>query len=460
VPENRACSTGHMADWDPFADPSDSAAPADGAGGAAAAVAASGGDASGGMWQEFEQDDIFAALRVSPKEPRQWTAEEFNALLDDLFAIQNDSDMAALKAAVKPIVDAVSDNGALMVLLWRRALPIMMDLVDNKRAGAKRPNLFGLLVDHQMGLMTDADSAKMSEIAVDGPPDGTQADGMAVFLYGWGGANVGDLLDIAGLYRELFPGAVICRMQSCRKASFGLRVQCAYAIKAALMAWAAASTGTKPKLLVHIFSNAGFFTHTEMLQSWKALSEKAEPDPLLGQALPPMESVLRGVIYDSSPDCDLGIGPCLQSNVQAFAAFIYGVAAADHDGTEQGQKSAEWEARKVVQVLIGDASPFKAHLSKKPEKQMTKMSCDDGNTANRLEPAVNMLFIYSLDDTIIKYQGVEKYIDRVKARDRMKLMALPRRVCFEKSKHCFHKTIHREEYWRSVRQFSLGVTSS
>jgi len=451
-----------MADWDPFADPSDSVAPApSGSGGGAAEPAASDSKAAGaggGLWEEFEEDDIFAALRVPPKEPRHWTWEEFEPLLDALFDIKDDSDVTALRAAMKPIAEALADNGSFVMPLWKRAVPLMMDLVD-KKAAAPRPNLFGLLVDQQVGLMSDADSAKMNEIAVE-PPEGVTPSGVVIFMYGWGGGTLGDMQDMRDHYRELFPAALIARLACCRKGSFGLRVQCGIAIKAALKLWTEAPEGTKPKLLVHVFSNAGFFTHTEMLQSWKALSSKEEPDPLLGQALPPMESVLRGVFYDSSPDCNIALGPCLQSIVQGFAGFIHHIVASDHDGTPEGEKKAEWEARRVVQVLIGEQSPVKAHLRNKPEKLVTKMSCEDGNVVNRLEPAVNMVFLYSVDDTIINYKAVEAYIERVMKRDRMKAMVHPRRVRFDKSKHCFHKMIHREEYFKCVRQFSTGVLTN
>jgi len=173
-----------------------------------------------------------------------------------------------------------------------------------------------------------------------------------------------------------------------------------------------------------------------------------------------MADILRGVIYDSSPNCQIGLEACIQSNVQALAGFISSVVSTHHDGSEAGQKAAALEARKAVNVLIGPQSPFKAHMMTKPVKMVCSQSCEDGAVAHRLEPPVDLQFIYSQDDTIITVDGVERYIRQVTDRPNRKTLMKPGSLSFEKSRHCFHKKIHKEEYFRCVRTFAKRVLAA
>jgi len=263
--------------------------------------------------------------------------------------------------------------------------------------------------------------------------------------------------DMVAAYRELYPGAFIFRACCAAKESFGLRCECAVGVHAAAEAWKQAPPGAKPRLLVHLCSNAGFMTWTEMLRLWQAVSSREEPHPMLGSALPPMEQVLRGVVLDSAPNAEITIGPCVQSMAQGLAPFLFQVASADHDGSDAGRKEAELRARKLVVIIIGHESPVKACLLRKPERTITKQSCADAARVHRLEPPVPLQFIYSADDKIILANGVEKYIGEVKSRPTRKGFPPPRTLKFDRSPHCLHKMEHAEEYWRCARLFAGNV---
>merc|ERR1712226_1149030 len=136
------------------------------------------------------------------------------------------------------------------------------------------------------------------------------------------------------------------------------------------------------------------------------------------------------------------------------------VISTDHDGSEAGRKAAEINGKKAIQLLISTTSPVRAHLMKKPEKFLTRQSCVNAKIVHELEPPVSMQFIYSKDDNVILHEGVEAYIEQVNKRPNRSSFAPPRKLCFEKSKHCFHKVLHREEYWSCVKVFVKNTVLS
>merc|ERR1711974_85556 len=167
--------------------------------------------------------------------------------------------------------------------------------------------------------------------------------------------------------------------------------------------------------------------------------------------------VLRGVFLDSACNAAVPIESCVLSQVQAMAGFIFQVAASNHDGSEAGRRAAERDGKKAVLALLADTSPVKAHLQSKPEQLLTSLSNAETSIAHDLEPPVDMQFVYSRDDTIISFHGIEDYIDEVVARPSRKNVPSPQCLVFDKSKHVFHKALHRDAYSKCVERFSSAV---
>jgi len=462
-----------MADWDPFADPAVDAGPEEvpTSHNCCVGVATTSGIGDG-QEKRSEPEDLFAMLRAPRPEKHACSEEEFAGLLDNLFAV-DDANLNAIEGAMRPVSAAIRANGILYASLWKRLLPVISAMEEENSklqsgstkekqegSGPQRKNLFTSIcnsVFHLSGRVEDV--TEPSEVIIGTPAGGAAFSGVVVFLLGWGGGTVHDLADITGLYEDLFPGAVVVRL-TCAS-GLGLRLEVAQAVEAAAKAWSVSAE--MPKLLVHLFSNGGFMTWTTMLLMWEDLSRgdgAGGAHPQLGMTLPSMAVVLRGVIYDSAPNCSISVENAIQSNVQTLAVLIGAVAGGDHDGSEAGKKAAEARAMTAILTVIGPTSPFKAVMQSVPEKVITKQSCVDGRTVHRLEPPVHTQYFYSRDDTIISFSGVEKYIEEVEARPSRRGFALPMRKVFEKSKHCFHKVNHRPEYFNIVQNFSTNVLAS
>lgn len=453
--------TGMGDDWDPFGDPADEAEPPPTTTSIkpTAAVDDVATDNIGELWEVFENQDKLAALRNPRPEVHRCTPEELAPLLDELFGIENDSDTKALQKAMEPVIQAVNSNKSLLGQVWLRGLPIMMDIA--LKTGRQRPELFGLLVDYHLGFLgKDLDNNDPSEVDFNIPPE-ADFSGIVVFILGWGGGGLADLADVDAFYKDLFPGALIVRSICNTPGSYGLRCQALAAIAAAAKAWATLQSSAKAskKLLVHMFSNAGMQTWTEILQIWKYLGSKDEVDPLVGDAVPPMEAVLRGIILDSAADAHITLPPVTQSLIQSCAAFLHSVQASQHDGSEASRKEVNLKAGRMLQHLIGTDSPVRTHLLKKPEKLVCQAGAFEAQVAHALEPPVQMQFIYSKNDTIILYDHVEDYIQDVIDRPSRKGFPVPHRHIFERSKHCFHKVNHKDEYWKTVTLFAKNVIS-
>jgi len=290
---------------------------------------------------------------------------------------------------------------------------------------------------------------------------------------------VRDLDDVAVFYQELFPAGVVVRLtgNKFKPKSFGLLCECARAIRAAAETWGSTPTAAKRRLLVHTFSNSGFWTWTAMLESWQTLSCLDEPHPLVGASLPAIADVLRGVLYDSSPNpkanVDVVAGGRMGegsyfSAVQSLGSFVYHIAVADqdHDGSAEGRQKAVLQGKKAQMVLIAGNSPVREYLRQNPESVAAMVAKDyalraahlDSGSVDRLEPPVPLQFIYSRNDAVISDEGIEEYIKRVIKRPSRKGLAEPRALVFEKGRHCFHKEDHREEYFKCVKVFALGAS--
>ncbi|CAK9051406.1 unnamed protein product [Durusdinium trenchii] len=232
----------------------------------------------------------------------------------------------------------------------------------------------------------------------------------------------------------------------------------AVGIRAATDAWA--SSSAKPKLLVHLFSNSGMHTWTELLQAWGSLSSSAnleEQGISLAMPLPPIAEVLRGVILDSAPDGSVPLDACIQSLVQSVAAVVSLAVSSNHDGSEEARKEAEISSKRAVSAIIAGSSVVKAHLYRKPAKMLTKKASADTVVVHSLEPPVPMQFIYSKDDNIILAPGVERYLQEVNERPSRQGLAKPRVWCIEKSRHCMHKLSRPEEYRKCLTVFAQST---
>ncbi|CAJ1442079.1 unnamed protein product [Effrenium voratum] len=428
-----------MDDWDPFADPSDTQTPAQ-------PERAEPVERVETSAKRKPADDIFAAFRsldLAAKPAVAADEADVHRSLDELFSV-DDADVESLRKAVA----GLPKGGNCHLKKWLRSMPML--------EAPSCSNLLGLLIDECLGLSSDQSSNPMSAIHVDLPVGNQSAE--VVFLLAWGGGSLADMQDVIELYRELFPECTIFVSTSNQKQSFGLRCQCAAGISAAASAWA--QTSSAPKLLVHLFSNSGMHTWTELLQAWstlRACPNLEEKGVALAAPLPPMEQVLQGIILDSACDSQVPIDSCIQSFVQTIAATVSVAASLDHDGSEEGKKAAEVAGKRAIAGTIGANSVAKEYLYNKPEKMLTKLASADVAAVHALEPPVPMQFIYSKDDNIILQRGVERYLEEVKQRPSRKAMAMPRVWCIEKSRHCFHKIIHRDEYRKCVRVFASSV---
>mmetsp|Transcript_18596 Transcript_18596/g.53271 ORF Transcript_18596/g.53271 Transcript_18596/m.53271 type:complete len:515 (-) Transcript_18596:85-1629(-) len=407
----------------------------------------------------LQSDDIFAALDALDKpqgeqhsHARSAAESGAHAQLFDLLFGHDDADEKELTAMLHQIVSGIGDRGVAHFLLWRRALPLLFDAGERGR----HANLLRLLCDSQCGFLEPGSDRAMNEVACDTPTQ-EEPSGVVVFLMGWGGGTVPDMDDAVAFYRGMYPGAVIVRLTCAAKGSFGLRCECAYGIRAASHAWARAAQSCKPKLLVHLFSNGGFNTWAEMLRCWRAVGESHKQHPSLAGPLPPMADVLRGVLLDSACNAEVPIEACIQSHLQSMAAAVGLTVASDHDGSEAGKRAAERNGKKAVLVLLGDQSPAKAQLANKPKDFLQGMSNADVSAVHELEPPVELQFIYSRDDTIIAFPGIEEYINAVIARSSRLKFPTPQSLVFEKSKHVAHKVLHRDAYWKCVERFSSSV---
>mmetsp|Transcript_18982 Transcript_18982/g.35602 ORF Transcript_18982/g.35602 Transcript_18982/m.35602 type:complete len:434 (+) Transcript_18982:45-1346(+) len=432
-----------MADWDPFADPGDDSSVTQ-----PIPVKVQVDEVK----SRKTADDIFTAfkfLEAAETERVPVKLEEdrnFSAKLDALFSLPDD-DMDQLRAAFAGVMALVAEDGSRHVRLWQRAIPSLEADVCS--------NLLGLLIDDSIGLSSDASGNPMNAVHVDVPSDGDS--GQVVFLLAWGGGSLQDVQDMVDMYRGLFPGCTMFVSTSNRKQSFGLRCQCAVGIRAAAEAWSRSSQ--PPRLLVHLFSNSGLHAWTEILQAWQAVHACPDLEEMgVGiPHLPPLEDVLRGIILDSACDSAVPIDSCIQSFVQSIAGTVAVAASLNHDGSEEGKKNAEVAGKRAVASLIGGQSIVKSHLYGKPQKMLTKFANADTAIVHRLEPAVPMQFIYSKDDNIILAQGVERYLQEVAERPSRKGMSQPRVWRIEKSRHCFHKLTHRDEYRTCVQIFATSL---
>ncbi|CAE7339780.1 unnamed protein product [Symbiodinium pilosum] len=310
------------------------------------------------------------------------------------------------------------------------------------------------MIDDALGLNTDPSRNAMSAIHVDIPKEGD--NGEVVFLLSWGGGSLQDTQDVVDMYRRIFPGCTIFVSTSNRKQSFGLRCQCAAGIRAAAEAWSRSSGS--PKLLVHLFSNSGMHAWTEMLLAWNAICNADDLEAMgVLSSLPPIEDVLRGIVLDSACDSSVPLDACIQSFVQSIAGTVAIAASLDHDGSEASKQAAEVAGKRAVATLIGASSVAKSHLYAKPPKMLTKLADADAAIVHRMEPPVPMQFIYSKDDNIILAQGVERYLQEVKDRPNRQGLSQPRVWCIEKSRHCFHKLTHPDEYRTCIELFASST---
>lgn len=433
-------------DWDPFADP---------------AEADLGSATNAVEKQEIEKPtDIVAALAAPPRQPAPMTSEEFQSLLEEFFTLIGTVDFEIVEDAFRPVAKAIEENVEFRLELWKRGAALIHDCAVESPPSAKL-NALGLLVDELYGFNADLDNNWPSGTAFEPPPD-RKPCGIVIFLFGFGGARCADLDDVAELYRASFPGAVIMRLESNRFDSWGMRLEVAQAIRASTWAWKEMDQEATPQLLVHAFSNGGFFIWEEMLISWQQLSERETEVPELGMKLPPMSAVLRGIIIDSAPDATPEIVSQIQSLAQSSAGFIRAAVASDHDESEAGRKDAEVRSRRAIIEVIGANSPVKKCLAEKPgaERLILHMCSARTKRVHQLEPPVPMQFIYSTADAIIRYEGIEDYIKEVDQRPNRKGLPPPCRLRFEKTKHCLHKVEKKDEYMSCVRNFVAGVLSS
>lgn len=453
-------------DWDPFADPAAGADPVASDGAAAASIDKSStglvSTAVGSTDGFYASEDLFAALRsIGPKSDlKRLSTDEFDALIDELLHL-DDSDAAALKDGMQKILVAIAGNNALKELFLRRALPLLVDVVEKNTPN--RENLLELVLAYVFGFLVSKEHIIPNDVCVSNPEG--EFSGTVIFVLGWGGSYMHQLDDVEEFYRDLLPDSCIVRLVSSAavninvKGSAGLRCDIMAALNAALRTW---EGKVKPKLLVHLFSNGGMITWTEMLQCWQWLSSKGEPDSLLIGPLPPLASVLQGIILDSAPSCsyekDVSARDGILGVINSAAPFFYKLLADDHDGSEVQRKQAEAKALKVRSAArVVKDNPIEKFLMTKPERILARGGSVEAKNIHRFEPPVPLQFIYSKTDAVIPYQAVQEYIEEVNKRANRRDVMLPFQLVFEESTHIFHKVLHKEAYWQRVKVFASNV---
>lgn len=458
-------------DWDPFADPSDTPASEPPCAPAKPTTADNRGYTASHAPVALPAlpSDIYAALEVTAdhslllEDSRRLgtpeTPKDFAALLDRLFELPAcDGNSEAVSEAFRPIAIAIYKNPNFRDDLFKRFLSVLENVLENK---GDQKHIFAIALDFLWNYTDYKLGRSMPQPVPVNEPVGVETNGDVVFLFGWGGGTVEDLQDMHDLYRSLSAGATIVRSPCAGADNFGLRVQVALVLQAAAKTWADLPTGgPKPKLLVHLFSNAGGMQWIEVMRCWKELSARGEAVPHLDAALPPLSEVLRGVIYDSAVDTAINKEAAMVSDVQGVAPYLALLAQSMHDGSEEGKKQADLRSKRVLMACLSSNSPLYVHLREKPEKAFTKSHSPDGRSLHALEPPVPMQFICSKDDKVIPLEGVQKYMAEVNARSNRKGHTAVRKLVFEKSKHALHKIAHKAEYEECVKHFATTVLAS
>jgi len=390
---------------------------------------------------------------------KRLSTEEFAILVEDLFSI-DDSDTKALSDKMESILSAIAGDVSLKDMFLQRTLPIIIDVAEKKEP--KREHLLDLVLAYVFGFLVSKEHIIPNDVVVSDPPG--EASGTVVLVLGWAGSNMQQLDDVEQFYRDLLPASCIVRLLSTAaininlKGSASLRCDILAAMNAALKTW---DSKTQPKLLVHLFSNGGTITWLELLQCWHWLSCKEERDPLLFGPVPPLDTVLKGIILDSAPSCSYGsatIDESMQGLLLNVVPYLHKMLCDDHDGSEAGRKQAEAKAVKVRSIAMdAERSPLAKFLRTKPERIVTTAGNVEAKNLHRLEPPVPLQFIYSKKDSVIPYEAVERYIEDVNKRPNRQNVMLPFKLLFEDSKHIFHKVLHKETYWHRVKVFASNV---
>lgn len=257
-------------------------------------------------------------------------------------------------------------------------------------------------------------------------------DPALIIIFGWMNAGDSTLAKYIRQYQALFPASAIllvtCTFTGMTVPWLGLREAriAAVTTRAILEQHAEAQSPPhsdtdarpRPRLLVHVFSNAG---STMLYHLYTAYAKTASPDAPKSSVLP-----LHATVFDSTP-----------------AAFTYQTLL---QGILDGAPSAAarlavtpiaylyvalvWTAVTVLRVPdhIGDLAP-RAH-----------------NDPARVHEA-RRVYIYSPADRITPAKGVERHADEAEARG----FSVQREV-FDGSGHVQHARKHADRYWRVVNQ--------
>lgn len=249
-----------------------------------------------------------------------------------------------------------------------------------------------------------------------------------IIIFGWMNAGNGPLAKYVRQYQALFPDSAIllitCTFAGMTLPWLGLREAriAATTTRAILEEDEALQSNTeprpRPRLLVHVFSNAG---STMLYHLYTAYATTGRSDVPENTILP-----LHATIFDSTPAAFTyqtllqGILDGAPSTAARFAitpiAYLY--------------VALIWTAVTVLRVPdhIGDLAPC-AH-----------------NDPSRVNEA-RRVYIYGPADRITPAMGVERHADEAEARG-----FNVRREAFEGSGHVAHAKVHGDRYWRLVSQ--------
>lgn len=252
-----------------------------------------------------------------------------------------------------------------------------------------------------------------------------------IIIFGWMNAGNGPLAKYVRQYQALFPASAIllvtCTFAGMTLPWLGLReARIAATATRAILEQDEAQTSLdsnaeprpRPRLLAHVFSNAGSTMLYHLYTAYAATGASDGPET---SVLP-----LHATVFDSTP-----------------AAFTYQTLL---QGILDGAPSAAtrlaimpiaylyvaliWTAVTVLRVPdhIGDLAP-RAH-----------------NDPARVNEA-RRVYMYSLADRITPAAGVERHADEAEARG-----FHVRREVFDGTGHVSHARVHADRYWRIVSQ--------
>lgn len=357
----------------------------------------------------------------------------------------------AIEASLRQVVEAVPRTGPLRdraLCVMARQLVLLLGGIRSRKMMGMTSYMLALRSSIAEVLSGGSDSISVFQ------PEATFS-GRVVFVFGWGGSSIQDMEDCLSSYREMDSGSLLVAFTR-SKDLHGL-AQVAKAFETAVNTWADAVDHCSPSLLVHLFSNNGFFAWTDMLKLWEEQLVGYDEQRLRG-AVPPMATVLRGVILDSAPAEGLPKSCTTLALVQSEAAILAALSWLDAEGKPVDTKEQARNAMQATMEVMDREGPFWQQVEADQERHLAcQAKCHEVHSR---EPLVPLLFVYSTVDRIIPYHCIEQYIADCSARHGHKSRIRIHQLKYTDSAHCMHKMRHAKDYWTAVREFWNDSLSS